>query len=213
VPAALSFRRLAVVAAPLIAGALMVAGVFLDPDIGAEGRELAQAYAENPGRTQLGALAFHFAFVMWAPVVFALVARVRERGAWLANVAAVLAVLGATTLPGFLIVDFYDIAIAGELGLDAWQRVTDRLEGLPGANVLFVTGFLGHLLCLPVALLAAWRARLMPLWAAVAVTVALLLGQFGPGGVGLVIAAAGMVVLSYALWRMDWRPRGATAPR
>jgi hypothetical protein len=75
---------------------LLVAGVFLDPDIEASGRELAQAYAESPGREQVSALAFHFAFVMWAPVVFALVGLVRGRGAWLANLAAVLAVLGAT---------------------------------------------------------------------------------------------------------------------
>jgi hypothetical protein len=207
---ALEFRRIGLIAAPLLAAVLIVAGVFLDPDIDASGRDLAREYADNPGVTQLSAASFHFAFVMWAPLVFALVGLVRARGAWLANVAAVLAVLGATTLPGFLIVDFYDIAIAGELGLDAHDQVTNRLEELPGATVIFVTGFLGHLLCLPVALFAAWRGGFLPLWTPVLVSVATILAQvLQPLGSGLLLLALGMVALAYALARMDWQPHEA----
>jgi hypothetical protein len=205
---ALAFRRIALIVAPLIAAVLIVAGVFLDPDIDESGRDLAREYADNPGVTQLSAVSFHFAFVVWAPLVFALVGLVRGRGAWLANVAGLLAVLGATTLPGFLIVDFYDIAIAGELGLEAYDQVEDRIEELPGATVIFVTGFLGHLLCLPVALFAAWRAGLLPLWTPIAVSIATVLAEaLQPLGSGLLLLALGMVALSYALSRMDWRPR------
>jgi hypothetical protein len=193
---------------------LIVAGVFLDPDIGASGRELAEEYAANEGVTQLSALSFHFAFVVWAPLVFALVGLVRGRGAWLANVAALLAVLGATTLPGFLLVDFYDIAIVDAAGGDTWEAVNDRIEELPGATILFITGFLGHFLCLPLALFAAWRGGLLPIWTPVAVSIAAVLAQaVRPFGSGLLILALAMVALSYALWRMDWRPRGpATGP-
>jgi hypothetical protein len=185
---------------------LLVAGVFLDPDIDASGRELAREYAENPGREQFSALAFHFAFVMWAPIVFALVGLVRGRGAWLANIAAVLATLGATTLPGFLLTDFYDIAIYGELGGDAWQQVNDRIEELPGAIILFLTGFLGHMLCLPLALFGAWRARLAPLWVPVGISVAIVAAQaLKPFGSGLLILAAAMVGLAFVFARMDWQ--------
>ena len=209
---ALSFRRIALLVAPLIAAVLLVVGVFVDPDIEASGRELAREYAENPGREQVSALAFHFAFVMWAPIVFALVGLVRGRGAWLANIAAVLATLGATTLPGFLLTDFYDIAIYGELGGDAWQQVTDRIEQLPGATVLFITGFLGHFLCLPFALFGAWRAGLVALWVPIAMTVALVAAQaFQPFGSGLLILAVAMVGLAYVLSKLDWRPREAAA--
>jgi hypothetical protein len=205
---AVSFRRSALIVAPLLAAVLIVAGVFLDPDIDESGRDLAQEYADNPGVTQLSAVSFHFAFVVWAPLVFALVGLVRAQGAWLANVAALLAVLGATTLPGFLIVDFYDIAIAGELGLEAYDQVVDRIDELPGATVIFITGFLGHLLCLPVALFAAWRAGLMPLWTPIAISIATVLAEvLQPLGSGLLLLALSMVVLSYALWRMDWHPR------
>ena len=202
-PSALAFRRWALVLLPLAAAVLIVAGVFLDPDIDASGSELAREYAENPGVTQLSAASFHFAFVVWAPIVFALVGMVRGRGAWLANVAAILAVLGATTLPGFLIVDFYDIAIVDEAGVAAYDRITDRIEELPGANVIFASGFLGHLLCLPVVLWAAWRGGLMPIWTPVIVSVATVLAQaLQPFGSGLLILALAMVALSYALRQM-----------
>lgn len=209
---ALSFRRLFLIIAPLIAAVLMVAGVFLDPDIDESGVELAQAYADNPGRTQLSALSFHFAFIMWAPIVFILAGMVRGRGAWLANVGAILATLGATTLPGFLLVDFYDIAIVDAVGPEGYERIDDELNDLPGAAVLFITGFLGHVLCLPFALFAAWRARLLQLWTPVVVTVALVLAEFlQPLGSGLLLAAVAMVALSYAFWKLDWRHDTAPA--
>jgi hypothetical protein len=193
-----------------MAAAGLVAGVFLDPAIDESGRELAREYAENPGREQVSALAFHFAFVMWAPIVFALVGLVRGRGAWLANIAAVLATLGATTLPGFLLTDFYDIAIYGELGGDAWDQVNDRIEELPGATILFITGFLGHMLCLPVVLFGAWRARLVPLWVPIGMSVVIVAAQtLQPFGSGLLILAVAMVALAYVLSRLDWRPRPA----
>jgi len=200
---ALSFRRVAVVGGTALAAMLVVAGTFIDPDIGADGRELAEAYAAEPGRTQVSALCLHFAFAMWAPVTFALVAMVRGPGAWFANTAAVLAVLGATTLPGFLLTDFYDIAIAGELGLDAWTQVNDRLEDLPGATILFFSAFLGFALCLPFATFGAWRARLVPLWLPFAVLVGFFGGQAVPGGAGLLVLAAMLVVLAVALARID----------
>ena len=190
---------------------LLVVGVFVDPDIDASGRELAQAYAENPDQEQISALAFHFAFVMWAPIVFALVGLVRGRGAWLANIAAVLAVLGATTLPGFLLTDFYDIAIYGELGGDAWQQVNDRIEELPGALVLFITGFLGHMLCLPIALFAAWRGGLVALWVPIAMTLSVVGAQaLQPFGSGLLVLAVMLIVLAYVLSKIDWTGRAAT---
>lgn len=42
---------------------------------------------------------------------FVLIWLARRRGAWLANVAGVFAVLGMTTLPGILLIDFDEVAI------------------------------------------------------------------------------------------------------
>jgi hypothetical protein len=196
---ALRVRQLAVVVAPVLAGLLLVAGFFLDPAIDESGRELAREYAEHPGREQVSALAFHFAFALLAIPAVALIVAVRGPGAWLSNLAAFLAVLGMTTLPGFLLTDFYDIAIYGELGGDAWDAVDDRIQDLPGATIMFVTGFFGFLLTLPVALLAAWRAGLLHWWPALLVFAGSLSAQAVPDGFGLLIWAATLVVLGYAL--------------
>lgn len=157
-------------------------------------------------------MAFHFAFVMWAPIVFAFVGLIRGRGAWLANIAAVLATLGATTLPGFLLGDFYDIAIYGELGGDAWDQVNDRIEELPGAMVLFITGFLGFMLSLPLVLFAAWRGGLVAAWVPIAFTIAIVAAEvLEPFGSGLLILAAALVGLAYVLSRIEWRSREVSA--
>jgi len=195
------FRRAAVIAAPALAALLIVAGFFLDPAIEKSGRELAREYAANPGREQVSALAFHFAFALLAIPAVALIVAVRGRGAWLANLAAFFAFLGLTTLPGFLLTDFYDIAIYGELGGDAWEAVDDRLQELPGATVMFLTGFLGFVLTLPTALLAGWRAGLIPWWPAVLLLAGAICAQAVPDGFGLLIWAGTLIVLSYVLWR------------
>lgn len=206
----LAFRRVAVIASPILAGALIFAGFFLDPAIDAEGRDLAAAYAAEPEREQVSALAFHFAFALLAVPTVALVVAVRGRGVTLANAAAVLAVLGMTTLPGFLLTDFYDIAIYSEVGGDGWQAINDHLESLPGATVLFLTGFLGHLLALPVALLGAWRAGLVPWWASAMLLAGEVSTEIVPGAFGLLVWAATLAGLGYGLAR--WLPKTATAP-
>jgi hypothetical protein len=203
---ALSFRRAAVIAAPVLAGLLIVAGFFLDPAIEKSGRELAEEYAAHPGREQVSALAFHFAFALIAIPAVALIVAVRGRGAWLANLAAFVGVLGLTTLPGFLITDFYDIAIYGELGGDAWDSVDDRIQELPAATVMFLTGFLGFVLTLPTALLAAWRGGLVPWWPAPLLLAGSICAQAVPDGYGLVIWAGTLVVLGYVLWRYRIEP-------
>ena len=83
-------RRIAIIGAPLLSALLIVAGFFLDPAIDASGRELAREYAAHPGREQVSALAFHFAFALLAIPAVALIVAVRGRGAWIANIAAVL---------------------------------------------------------------------------------------------------------------------------
>jgi hypothetical protein len=64
---------------------------------------------------------------------------------------------------------------------------------------MFLTGFLGHVLTLPVALLAAWRAGLLHWWPALLVFAGQVSGQAVPDGFGLLIWAGTLVVLGYVL--------------
>jgi hypothetical protein len=199
---ALRFRRSSIIGAPILAAVLIVVGFFTDPDIGASGRKLAREYAEHPGWIQISALSFHFAYALLIIPTFALAALVRGRGAWIANVALLFAVLGLTTLPGLLVTDFYDVAIYGKLGGDAWQTVNDRLEELPGTIIFLFSSILGATLALPTALLAAFRAGRLPWWPAPAFLVAEIAARAVPGGFGLLLLAAALVLLGLALGRV-----------
>ena len=114
-----------------------------------------------------------------------------------------------TTLPGLLIVDFYDVAIYGELGGDAWQAVSDRLEELPGTIIMFLSAFVPFALALPVSLAAAWRAGLLSWWPGLLALAGTVAAQVVPGGIGLLIWAGVLVVLGYVLWHLfESRPLG-----
>lgn len=200
---AMGLRRGVAVWAPLVAGLLIVAAFFLDPAIDADGRELAKAYAENPVPTQWAATSLRIGYALLIVPVFVLIFAIRERGAGWANLAMVFAVLGMTTLPGFLLTDYFDLAIYGQLGGDAWQQVNDRLQELPGVMFMQITALLGFLLALPTTLLAAWRAGVLPWWPAVAMLVGGLAAPAVPGGIGLLILAAILGAISFALNRAE----------
>ncbi|CAN5880368.1 hypothetical protein BH23ACT12_BH23ACT12_22080 [soil metagenome] len=199
---ALSFRRFAAVWALVLSGGLIVFAFFMDPDIGAEGRELARSYAESPERIQLSAHGLRLAFALLIVPVFVLISMIRERGAWLANTAGILAVLGMTTMPGLLVVDFFDVAIYSELGGDAWQAVSDHLEELPGMVIMFVSAFIPFLLALPLILVAAWRGGLLSWWPGVLALAGAVAAQAVPGGIGLLVEAGVLIFLGYVLARM-----------
>jgi hypothetical protein len=84
--------------------------------------------------------------------------------------------------------------------------VDDRIQELPGAAIMFVTGFLGFVLTLPVALLAAWRGRLLPWWPALVVLAGSVAAQAIPDGFGLLVWAGTLLVLGYVLWRFSAEP-------
>jgi hypothetical protein len=152
---------------------------------------------------QWKSFAYHFGYAFWALAALLLAGRVRRRGSWLANVAGVLAFLGITTLPGFLLADFYDSAIGQNFGADGALQVEESMTGMWALAAMGSSGIVGFLLALPLAAAAAWRGGLVPWWAAVAPTVGILAGfvVIGANVPGALVMAAGFVVLSIALAR------------
>jgi hypothetical protein len=197
-------RRWLLVAAPVLAGLLAVAGAAADPFTG-NGAALYEAYANEPERLQFKALSYHFAYLFWAVAALFLSGLVRRRGSWLANVAGVLALLGISTMPGFILADFYDSSIGQLFGVEGALQVEERMGDMWALIAMASTGALGLVLALPVATLAAWRAGLLPWWAVAAPTAGIVVGFFvlGPTVVAGVALTAGFVVLAVALARMD----------
>lgn len=209
-----SARRWFLILAPTLAGVLTIVGAAADPFTG-NGAELYEAYANEPGALQVKALAYHFAYLFWGVAALLLAGLVRRRGSWTANVAGVLALLGLTTMPGFVLADFYDSSIGSAFGVAGALEVESRMEGMWALMVLASTGALGLVLALPVALLAAWRAGLLPWWAGAAATAGIVVGFFvlGPTVAAGIALTIGFLVLTVALARMTpaaWTADGAT---
>jgi len=199
---ALSVRFWFLVLAPVLAGLFAIVGAAADPAVGQDGRVLYEQYAANPDPLQWKSFGFHWAYAFWAIAAFILAAAVRRRGAWLANAALVLAFVGATTLPGLLVIDFYDSAIGQVAGVDTTVAVNDVMEGMWGIKAIAVPGMIGFLLALPVAAAAAWRAGIVRWWAPLAV-VAGIVAFMGSGVAvwGTALTTAFFGIFAYALVR------------
>jgi hypothetical protein len=200
---ALAFRRWVLVAAPVLAGLLAIGGAIADPAVDLDGEAMYRIYADNPDPLQWKSLLYHFSYALWGLAALMLAGAVRRRGSGLANVAGVLAFLGISTLPGFLIVDFYDSAIGRVHGVDGLLAVDAATEPMWGLGVMALSGMAGFLLCVPVAALAAWRGGLLRWWGALAPIAGIVGGMvlLGANVPGWAVTTLGFAVLSVGLAR------------
>ena len=208
-------RRWFLVAAPALAGVCAVVGAAADPAVNQDGAALYAAYAADPDAVQIKSFAYHFSYLFLGAAALALVPHVRRRGSWLANVAGVLALLGITTMPGFIAVDFFDSATGQLFGVEGAVQVNERVGQMWALVVMAGTGGPSLLLALPLAALAAWRGGLLPWWGPLATTAGLagfmVVGANVPGAL---VMTAGFAVLSVALARIDRAAEAAgTGPR
>ena len=199
-PTALRARRGAVVAAAGLSGLLVLVSMVVDPVPTAEGRDLIEGYAGDLTRSGLHTNLIHYGFALIAPVVYAMVALVRSRGAWLANVAGLLAVVGLSTLPGLVLLDFTTVAAALSADLDAAVAVEQQMNELGWFVVIVLPAFLSAMLALPVALAAMWRGGLVPGYLPVLAVATTLAMQFVPvWWIGFGANAVTMLVVARAL--------------
>jgi hypothetical protein len=100
-------------------------------------------------------------FALLAPVAYAMVGLVGQRGAWIANPAGLFAVLGLSTLPGLVWLDYFSVGVEQVAGVDVAFDAQTAAEGLPGFAALAAPALVTSMLAGPVALLALWRAGLV----------------------------------------------------
>ena len=167
---ALTVRRGMLVAMPVLAGAFLVLGAAADPAAGLNGAEMNEIYIDHPDALQWKSTGYHWAYAFMIAPAMLLASYVRGRGAWIANIAAVLGFLGATTLPGMLMSDWYVAGIGHFHGLEGTMAVEDHMFAtMWGIKGFIIPGMLGMMLALPLATIALWRARLVRWWAFAAV--------------------------------------------
>jgi len=213
------FRRIATGLSFLGAGLLTLVGMALTPWEGSDdARAYVQALADHPTRAQVAPLFLHYGFALFAPALFGALALLRGRGATLGHIAAIAAVLGLTSIPGILIIDWYDLALAQRYGVEEAAAFRQTMEeSYPLLLLLVVPAGLGFLAALIVLPFALWRAGHAPLWLAIANAVAVLLGEAAPPVLWMMMAAFGVVFLAYAylgarILRMDDAAWDGAAP-
>jgi hypothetical protein len=172
---------------------LVLIGTLADPaPAGSSGESLWSAYAAHPEPLQVKALALHWAFAFWFLPALLSPALVAGRGRWIANLAAVVGFVGLATMPGLLVLDWYDSAIGQNFGIKGNAAVAASFEAMWGPAVFTGPGFPCIALALPLAALALWQAGLAPWWgiAAALVSIAALIvsSLAAPGAVVAVLA-------------------------
>jgi hypothetical protein len=193
-----------VILAAGLSGVIVLISIVVEPGRDAEGREMIQAYAANPRAQGLHTNLIHYGFALFAPVAYAMVGLVRRRGAWIANLAGLLAVLGLSTLPGLVLLDYFSVAVAHVAGLEAAVNLEDAIEKLPGFAAVTIPAVISSILAVPVATLALWRARLVAWWLPLLAAIAFIGPNFlpGPAIVAFSVMAVGTVIVGWALWRI-----------
>ena len=161
---ALGLRRGFLVAAPVLAGLFAIVGAYADPASGVSGDPMLRIYFDHPGALQFKSLGYHWAYAFWTVPALLVVPLVRARGAWLATITGFFGFIGLSTMPGLLLVDWFDSAIGQVYGMEGHQKVMDAMNPMWGIPVFILPGLIGLALGLPLAMASLWRAGLTRWW-------------------------------------------------
>jgi len=193
-------RRRLLGVAPIVAAGALVAAVAVAPWEGDAGNAgWLRVIAESPARAQAGMILFWLAYLLGAPTVLALIQMTRRRATRLGTVGAVLGVLGTASQPGMLVVDAYDLTLATELPLEQALAVSDAVgEVAPAIIPMAMTAFLFSALGMLLLVVAAWRARWLPVWVPVVWVVGgLFFGFIGGPALTPMLAGSGLLAVAY----------------
>lgn len=162
---ATNFRRTATGLSLAGAVLLTLAGMVVTPwETEDDVRAYLDALAANPVQGQVAATLLHFGFLLFVPGFLGLLAILKTRGVVLGHIGVALAAVGWISFSGFLIVDFYDLALAETLTREQGVAVEEKIEEYPAIFAFFLPGMIGAMLGPPLVGLALWRARHVGLW-------------------------------------------------
>jgi hypothetical protein len=166
-------RRYTIGAALILFPALLVAQVPLDPGGGDTGEAVYTAAAQHRTALSVSAVLLLISAVLMAPAVAGILHQARDRGAALANVAAVLAALGAFGHAALAMYTLFTLPLAGG---DRAQMAAyaERIDATPVINAVVFPLILCFALAVLTMAWAAWRAGLVGLWAPAVVTILVL---------------------------------------
>lgn len=146
----------------------------------------------HPLQSQVAAMLLHFGYMMFVPTLVVLGAMTRARRSRAATIGLGIGYLGAVTLPGALLSDFYDLAIRQTLPDATAVQVSDKAGSYPIAAIMMAPTVFALMIGLVTALVSAARARWLPWYLAPVFVVGFLapVALQGQGWVANVVPAA-----------------------
>jgi hypothetical protein len=212
----MTFDRIATALSMFAAGPLILAGMLTG--VWEEGDTTAaylETYLVDPGRSQLSALLLHAGYLLLLPCVLGL-AMVTRDAPRLRAFGLSFGILSLSTLPGLLIIDFYDLALAQTIPIEDGAAVLDRVGEYPGLLLMFLPTMAGLVLSFALLALAAWRVRFTPWWSSALLFLGLT-SLVVVRGAPLPLVVAEAAALTLGLWdvarRLLTAPPSATADR
>ena len=160
------FDRRATGLSMLAAGPLILAGMLTS--VWEQDDSLAsylQTYLVDPGRSQLSAVLLHFGYLLLLPALLGL-AMVTRKAPRLRAAGLLFGIPALATLPGILIIDFYDMALAQTLPLEDAVAVAEKVGEYPGTLLFFLPTMVGLVLSFVLLGIAAGRVGFVPWWSA-----------------------------------------------
>ena len=183
----------------LAGAALFLAGLALTPwETEQTTRAYHDALAAHPGQAEAAALTLHFSYALLAAGAFALIGVLGGSRSWWLRIGAGLVVLGATTMPGLLVTDAYDLALAQELSRETSVAVSDAAGDTAITAVLGSTAMLGFIVGPVLVWVAAWRERVVP-GTVPAIVVASWVVGFATMELPVLLAGAALLIVATAL--------------
>jgi hypothetical protein len=201
----MAFRRRAMAVSIGIGAALTFAGFATTNWEGTSKKaDYLNSLAETPTRSQVAAVLLHFGYMAFLPMLLALGVFTRRRAVKLGHVGLGIGLLGALSLPGLLVTDFYDLAIRQHLPLDKAVEVSDAPQHYGWAIAIGGPIVMGVFVGMFLLLIAAWRARFIGWWPAVFWAAGFVIAftpKLTPALIGSGLVAIAMTALAVRIWR------------
>jgi hypothetical protein len=188
------FSRTIAAVALILGPIIVLAGMLATPwEDEATTASYHDALAAHPGQAELAATLLHFGYVLLLPAALGLMHLARRSTPKLAHIGGALAVFGLATLPGLLVTDFYDLALAQALPRAQSVAISDATQDSWAAAVMGLSAIAPMFFGLIILMVAASRAGVAQRWTPFAIAIAWLLPFVS--GTGLIPAVAGATIM------------------
>ena len=198
-PTRLTSTQRRLTGAALIAGPVVtLAGMVTTPW---ESEKTTAAYqaalAAHPTQGQIACLLLVFGYALLGLANFTVLRHAATAPRVLRAITYVLCFFGATILPGMVLIDFYDLALATELPAAQGVAVADAAGSYGLQAIAAIPAILGFALGMVLVCATAWKAGLAPAWLAPVLLAGIVVSFAGPPA--MIAGASVLIVAAYAM--------------